>query len=205
MEFYEERDQTAIAFGNALIELLAEKGLSDITVTELAKQAGFSRKTFYARYRNVADVMEELLHHMQQNTGSMAELPGFATDPSVIPNYLREALGQSGSGNQSIILMKRDLLVFNFYNRMLSESFLEVWEKLYPLKHDRLRLYADATVAGICDICKNWAQMHRPLPIDEFCDFLEFYLTGLFGALQATAEEPEGRKPAAARGRTTAR
>ena len=149
--------------------------------------------------------MKEILRHMHQNTGSMAELPGFATNPSVIPNYLREALERPGTGKQSVVLMKRDLLVFDFYNRVLSESFLEAWEKLYPLKHDRLRLYADATVTGICDICKNWAQMHRPLPIDEFCDFLEFYLTGLFGALQSTAEEPAGRKAAAARVRTTAR
>lgn len=47
--------------------------------------------------------------------------------------------------------------------------------------------------------------MRRPLPVDEFYDFLEFYLTGLFGALQATTEEPAGRKGAAARGRAAAR
>lgn len=183
MEFYEKRDRTAIAFGDALIDLLSEKSLGEITVTELAARAGFSRKTFYSRYHTVVDVMDELQHSMRINTRSIAELPRFATDPSVIPNYLRAALNRPGAGPQSVSLMREDLLVFDFYNRILSDSLFEEWARLYPLKRDRLRMYADATVAGICSICHNWANMKRPLPIDEFCGFLEFYLTGMFGML----------------------
>ena len=189
MKALDTRDSAAIAFGDALIALLAEKDIDRITVTELAKRAGYSRKTFYARYSNVMDVMDELVQTMRENTGSIADLPAFATDPSVIPTYLRSALGKAGTGPQSVKLMRYDLIVFDFYNRMLAESLLEEWERLYPFKRDRLGMYADAVVAGVCSICHNWAKMKRPLPIDELCDFLEFYLEGVFGALQGAPRE----------------
>lgn len=45
---------------NALIELVAEKELSDITISELSARAQINRKTFYRHYRTVPDVVTEL-------------------------------------------------------------------------------------------------------------------------------------------------
>ncbi len=45
---------------NALIELVAEKELSDITISELSKRAQINRKTFYRHYKAVPDVVTEL-------------------------------------------------------------------------------------------------------------------------------------------------
>ncbi len=45
---------------NALIELIAEKELSDITISELSARAQINRKTFYRHYRTVPDVVTEL-------------------------------------------------------------------------------------------------------------------------------------------------
>ena len=43
----------------ALMQLLTEKDLSEITVTELAERAGINRKTFYLHYDRVEDIIED--------------------------------------------------------------------------------------------------------------------------------------------------
>ena len=43
----------------ALISLLSEKELSDITISELSARAQVNRKTFYRHYRSISDVVTE--------------------------------------------------------------------------------------------------------------------------------------------------
>ena len=45
---------------NSLIELMAEKEISAITITALSEKAMINRKTFYRHYNNVAEVVQEL-------------------------------------------------------------------------------------------------------------------------------------------------
>ena len=45
---------------NSLIDLLAEKNVSKITVTELAEKAMINRKTFYRHYHTVQDVVDDI-------------------------------------------------------------------------------------------------------------------------------------------------
>ena len=51
--------RTKKAIIEALIELLSEKELTEITVTELAESAGINRKTFYLHYDKVDDIIED--------------------------------------------------------------------------------------------------------------------------------------------------
>lgn len=44
----------------ALVDLMSEKGLSEITVSELSARAMINRKTFYRHYREIGDVVAEL-------------------------------------------------------------------------------------------------------------------------------------------------
>ncbi len=45
---------------DALIELMAQKEFSAITITELSEKALINRKTFYRHYRTVSDVLTEI-------------------------------------------------------------------------------------------------------------------------------------------------
>ena len=47
---------------NSLIDLLAEKNVSKITVTELAEKAMINRKTFYRHYNTVQDVVDDIIN-----------------------------------------------------------------------------------------------------------------------------------------------
>lgn len=49
---------------DALLELLGEKPLGKITVTDIAKRADVNRGTFYLHYDNISDVISELQNEL---------------------------------------------------------------------------------------------------------------------------------------------
>ena len=58
---------------NSLIDLLAEKNVSKITVTELAEKAMINRKTFYRHYHTVQDVVDDINYDMINDVISHAK------------------------------------------------------------------------------------------------------------------------------------
>ena len=49
---------------DALLQLLQEKPLQHITVRELCEKASVNRGTFYAHYKDIYDLMEQIEQHM---------------------------------------------------------------------------------------------------------------------------------------------
>ena len=62
---YETHTEESIK--NALLKLLAEKQLADITVSELAREAHVSRSTFYEHFGNPGDVYDVLMAEISRD------------------------------------------------------------------------------------------------------------------------------------------
>ena len=62
---------TESAVRRALMALLAEKPLADITVSELAREAHVSRSTFYEHFGNVSDVFDSVVDEFSQGLSPM--------------------------------------------------------------------------------------------------------------------------------------
>lgn len=52
--------KTKCAIQEAFLSLLMEKEFNDITITELAKRADIDRKTFYAHYTSLGDIVDDI-------------------------------------------------------------------------------------------------------------------------------------------------
>ncbi len=52
---------------NALLELLQEKSLDQLSVSELCKKASVNRGTFYLHYQNIAELLEEYFHDLTED------------------------------------------------------------------------------------------------------------------------------------------
>lgn len=64
---------TDIAVQDALLRLLSEKALADVTVAELAREAHVSRSTFYEHYGNPADVYDDLAKRFSRDLSPLME------------------------------------------------------------------------------------------------------------------------------------
>ena len=55
---------TAVRFNKALLSLLEKKPFEYVTISELCKEAGVNRSTFYLHYENTADLLKEATAYM---------------------------------------------------------------------------------------------------------------------------------------------
>lgn len=68
--------RTKKALMDALLELLREKSLTAITVTELAKRADVNRATFYTHYQDVYDMYDHLIEALCSICRSIVDAHG---------------------------------------------------------------------------------------------------------------------------------
>ena len=55
---------TAVKMNKALIHLLEKKSFEYISISEVCKEAGVNRSTFYLHYENICDLLEETMQYM---------------------------------------------------------------------------------------------------------------------------------------------
>lgn len=58
---------TAVRFNETLLKLLEKKPFAYITVSELCKEAGVNRSTFYLHYENTADLLKETTQYVMRS------------------------------------------------------------------------------------------------------------------------------------------
>ena len=61
---------TAVRFNKALLSLLEKKPFEYVTISELCKEAGVNRSTFYLHYENTADLLKEATAYVLDNFAS---------------------------------------------------------------------------------------------------------------------------------------
>lgn len=103
---------------NALLELLKERELSDITIGEITDKAEVSRNSFYRNYSDKEDIIRKYLYQFlsewdaewkQKNSDSNAELFGH------LFKYLKQY------GDMMMLIQKQGLF------HLFKESYLSLW------------------------------------------------------------------------------
>ena len=132
----------------ALFDLLKEKPLNKITVTDICKMADINRSTFYSYYEDVYalltqiqnELFEDILHLIDQNRDLCQVLIGPHGDSSFI----------------------RQLMYLGYDNSM------RVWQKLYPNADATMLDYSYAYLAnGVIGILENWVCSNYKLSIEQ--------------------------------------
>ena len=101
--------KTQKAIKNALVELMSEKDISQITVKELAQRADINRKTFYTHYTSIYDVSGEIENEMIQNLKRLIQ---------------ESCIASRDFATYSVFKALNDLIYqdFNFYQNLLSHA-----------------------------------------------------------------------------------
>lgn len=61
--------RTKKAIKEALFQIMEEKDISSITISELTQQANINRRTFYTHYRNISDILDEIENDLVEALG----------------------------------------------------------------------------------------------------------------------------------------
>ena len=119
---------TIKAIRNALFEMLSEKPLNRISVTELCKRAGVNRATFYLHYTDIYDLLDKIelsyVEEMRENDTR------FGTDGKVDFLWIVEFVKRHST-------FYRVTFINHIPTRFMDEFYNEL-EKLYVSSFDNL-------------------------------------------------------------------
>lgn len=147
----------------ALMELIKEKGVEGITVTDISSRADINRGTFYLHYRDVADMLDQLkdeaFEHIRNTVQFLdpKELMEYASRDEAYPSIVRafEEIAKHGEffqamfgpkGDLSYILRFRQLMQTHIYNRL---TYWNPNEDTRPVPLEYLIAYMASANVGV--------------------------------------------------------
>lgn len=158
---YEKADQrvryTKMVIKNSLLELMRERPISKVTVTDICRKADINRNTFYSHYANqfelLSSIEDELYEDIRQVAGRTMNLEGSGKLSYEICKYIKANSNIckvlfSENGNKD--LLKRILYISHDFN-------IEKWKN--EAKQIDQKLFDDwytFTAYGSIAIIEKW-------------------------------------------------
>lgn len=157
--------KSAGRIGEALRELLSEKPLSDITVTDIQKRSGAGRSTFYRLFDNTDDVLLYLAEEeLREMVRKYRELEWTDFTEHMIRNIMSESrviLNVTSSGKMHVISKA-------LRNDLTREAEADRYE------FDNLSRYMIAIFIGGCiSLVTAWDENGREEPVDELAQMMQ--------------------------------
>lgn len=160
----------------AFLELLKEKNLEKITVTDIVKQADINRSTFYAHYPDVMGVIEEISEEVLEHTHKFmqeVEFSDFFANPLPhLKNIIKVAeeniemyrlLCSSAMGNEQLDRLKNVLIERTLKTIDKPETFKDSLEFEFSVRF---------FMGGIVDVYTQWLRGNMDCSLEEITEQL---------------------------------
>ncbi|MDR1287692.1 MAG: TetR/AcrR family transcriptional regulator C-terminal domain-containing protein [Treponema sp.] len=171
--------KTKNAIRNSLIELMKQKAVARITVTEICRKADIHRTTFYAHYRDQYDLLD------QMEKEAMTSIDNLLDENKLVPNcgdgqiaaMAEDLLRHIAVNNNSVqALLSRNGDIF-FQKKLISCLILHLRqiEKKYSgdTADDKKNLYYSVfLVHGAIALIQLWLKNNMDMPVPEIADML---------------------------------
>ena len=185
---------TASKMDEALIKLLEDKSFEYITVSDICKQAGVNRSTFYLHYENTHDLLEEttrylfdsFLSYFSDNTKAVAtnltecdlsEL-NFIKEDYLIP-YLTY-FKNNRRVFSTILAHSKTFETEKVFHRLFQNIFDPILSRFhYPIENRKyvMMFYLN----GISAIISEWIRDDCEKPIEDVCKIIQECIFGRYG------------------------
>lgn len=188
------------AIRNAFMDLLREKDLSQITVTEITRRADRNRKTFYLHYNSIDDLIDEILQEECEDTVKIIDHALGSSSTGIDIPKLYEAMGTSlfskfnrnstvlrHVDTQSLIALVRPRLA----RAIAEKDSLGLANTLGPY----LEIFVSYFTSGILSLYSQWLTLESELPLETLSELAMATVAGGVSALVKAAEEAEIDEP----------
>ncbi|MCR5665252.1 MAG: TetR family transcriptional regulator C-terminal domain-containing protein [Eubacterium sp.] len=141
---------TKTVIRDAFYELLLEKPIKKITVTDICKLADINRSTFYTYYEDVMALSESIQDELFENV-----LVSITTDHWY--EDLLKLIDENKDVCSALIGPYGDASFLKHLIYLGYSNSMRVWDKLYPKADEKIKDYAYSFISGgIIAILENW-------------------------------------------------
>lgn len=175
--------KTKHAIFKAFVELLNEKDVNQITITDIAKKANINRKTFYNYYSDAYEVMEEIenltVEAFINNMGTVefTNMADFLTEifikfTETVNNDLQCFNLLFKTNNRSFLIVKIVEALKKYVQKRIEES--------NELDMRRFEVVSNFYLSGVLSVYMNWFMNNYDQSIEEISALLtELVLHGI--------------------------
>ena len=180
--------KTRQAIRIALISLLSEKELSDITISELSAREQVNRKTFYRHYRSISDVVTEFENELLSDFSDILKTSN--TSIFNIGSVLGEISALISSNQEyfvKLLKLNPELFSTGRVKAMLRRA-IEIALRDVCVVNDEQTLHAlsEFTVSGVLSLYSGWFDSGCTGSLDVITDIARRMTTdGLRGFVPA--------------------
>ena len=171
---------------SALLGLLREKSVDQITVTELTEKADVNRGTFYGHYKDIFDMVEQLENEMFREFSDLLHAyPAAALRHGLRP-ILRDVfafLQRYGDMAAALLERDRDTRFLEQLKGMVAERVSLEWGRLYQFGNPREQAFClSFLVGGVVGLIQSWLEGGRKETPEELAALSEaMILRGIEG------------------------
>lgn len=172
--------RTKDAIRNACFELLKEKEMEDITLTELSSRANVNRQTLYNYYGGVFDVINDLVdnlfEHYKKIIYQTDVINSFET-PIVIFNKINSIIKDNYDFYKTLFTIKHNLVLKVRINHFLINIVKDVFNKYKVFESNKVDIISTYFVHGLIG-CYQYYFDHEGLDLDEYSKYVSELVFG---------------------------
>lgn len=179
--------RTKEKLSEVLLDLMEEKNIDEITITEIVKRADFNRGTFYAHYEKKEDLLEEIVEGMFEQLKEAIRKPyaGLSVvDFNEIPASSIILFDHFIENKRFYKLMLKPSTTYQFHTKMIKELnrlFREEFE--FPITETApnidIELFMTYRIYGIIGMIQEWIESDfKNAPsymADQLIQIMKFY------------------------------
>ena len=141
---------------DALVKLLKEKPIQQITVRELAEEAGITRATFYTHYRDPMDMLKHLQDRLVEQIINIIN-DTLHVDPSEFFIRLFHYFADEVRYPELLFIPTREDSTFLRIGFMIRDQHLLTWNRVHPEAGSmEYEYYSTYIVFGCISILHRW-------------------------------------------------
>lgn len=171
-------DKRVIKTKNAIFEafkqLVQEKDMSDITISELTQKANITRSTFYMYYDTVGDVRTDIENEIIARIDkimSEADMVEVVKSPYTLLSTLADEIAKQDQNNRYILSSSTSGQLLDKINERIVAAYMhrlaETTDK--NLDMGKVRYVIAFAAAGITECFKIWFNHKSTITLEELC------------------------------------
>ncbi len=179
----------------SLYELMKEKPLNKISVTEICQRADVNRSTFYAYYTDIYDLHQKIIKeffilqknvivHIQESIKTKNSLADFTyNDFYIIVHYYLKTVAENPDLYKFIFNQNADNSVHASFGRITYHTIRDVLKPLIAdNRADELKRAFTFVAGGTTAFIMRWVENDCDTPVAELAGHLARYYFGTFKA-----------------------
>ncbi len=167
------------AIRDALFTTLAYKPINKITVKEISDAAGINRKTFYAHYDTIEDIITEMENELVMSIDSYLKnciISEYGLNPCYFIQFINSIYSSNPQFCESLVSVHN----YHFLAEKIKKVFKrQLIDSINPPEKDRyvLDFKIEFYLSGVSSVYIDWIRQGKPCPFEDLSVIINNLIT----------------------------